>query len=510
MSKRKEVLQKMWKKRICRMLFFLFLCGMMVVPETSVKADSIEEAKEAIIEVYSGFTAGDGTFHKIKNASGFLIYNEDDGAYAVTTYDTLLNSEKEKNAYIKKNDVETDGYSVGDSIRVVVKGDVTMEASVVTKSEKENFAVIRLDSGINGKTTLKLGKTTDLTVGDGIYAMGFAEKANKKDANTQFISADVETMEGKMQDNAMEKEGICYLQHSAVVHDGNTGGPLLDQNGFVVGMNNAALNDEDPVIYFSLPVEVIRTILDHLQIAYVSEEGFRELTELENTLQECMQLLNDDTYKANSKEMLTLAVETAEKAMEQGMEPFAIPELIERLTEGKQHLVKKMEATKKVMSVLLVILLFLLARFFSLLMWRRRYKNKSHLLEETVKKGEKSTRNKEDVEKREKNPFVQIPAMIICERSGKRALIEKEIYSIGKAEGKNDFAISDNSAISRKHVVIQWEKGAYYIRDMGSANGTFLSGIRLKEGERVRLKEEEEITLADEKITFQISKEESL
>ena len=75
------------------LMFFCFLVGKKTV---NAQDNLIEDAKQGVVEIFSGFTTNDNTFYKMKHASGFLISNEEDNTYVVTSYDDLKNSEKEK------------------------------------------------------------------------------------------------------------------------------------------------------------------------------------------------------------------------------------------------------------------------------------------------------------------------------------------------------------------------------------------------------------------------------
>lgn len=63
------------------------------------------------------------------------------------------------------------------------------------------------------------------------------------------------------------------------------------------------------------------------------------------------------------------------------------------------------------------------------------------------------------------------------------------VTKLGRSS-KNDIVIKDNF-VSKNHLVILEEAGHYYIRDMNSANGTFLNGktlyeeTELKNGDRI-------------------------
>ena len=65
-------------------------------------------------------------------------------------------------------------------------------------------------------------------------------------------------------------------------------------------------------------------------------------------------------------------------------------------------------------------------------------------------------------------------------------------YSIGRDE---DNSISINSTfVSRKHTSIYFEKGSFYVKDMGSTNGTFLNS---KKVEKSILKDGDQIGVGD-------------
>ena len=54
--------------------------------------------------------------------------------------------------------------------------------------------------------------------------------------------------------------GRDYVQHSAPINPGNSGGPLLDESGFVVGINTLKVSMEG--ISFAIPASRIRLAFD--------------------------------------------------------------------------------------------------------------------------------------------------------------------------------------------------------------------------------------------------------
>lgn len=80
--------------------------------------------------------------------------------------------------------------------------------------------------------------------------------------------------------------------------------------------------------------------------------------------------------------------------------------------------------------------------------------------------------------------------------------VGREEVLIGKKAGLVDVIIPFNKMISRKHCRIIWENDNYFISDEGSANGTYVNGIRIAPGKPCRINRGDIIRLADSE--FQI------
>src|SRR5262249_16639151 len=59
-----------------------------------------------------------------------------------------------------------------------------------------------------------------------------------------------------------------------------------------------------------------------------------------------------------------------------------------------------------------------------------------------------------------------------------KAVLARPSVQIGRMEG-NDLVLSD-PLVSRHHAVIRWTPAGYEIEDLGSANGTLVSGQRIQ------------------------------
>lgn len=76
-------------------------------------------------------------------------------------------------------------------------------------------------------------------------------------------------------------------------------------------------------------------------------------------------------------------------------------------------------------------------------------------------------------------------------------LIDKERYLIGSSREYADGVITFNKAISRRHCMILKEMNDYYIVDVGSANGTYLNGVRINKNIKMKIKNGDIIKIAN-------------
>lgn len=543
--------------------------------EMAAKEDRIGAAKKGIVEVLSGFADGNGTFRKMKSASGFLISNGENGAIIVTNAGILKSTKKEKKAYCEENDLKAEDCQFEDIVQIVIRGDVTAEAQILTQSEELDFCVLGMDSVVNEKAALRLGDSTLPVTGDTVFALGFSSDSTE----IEFSEEEVEVYQGNVQDKAFSQDGEAYIQHSAAVLEGNTGGPLLDAEGYVIGINCFRYSDVDLGRYYALPVNKVAEILDNFAIAYGSREEDGLEQELETLRKECLELYQSGDYKKDSLEPLEEALAKADKLAEQEkFQPEETRQVCLELQEAKEKLIPKMEKIQKLIYVLAGLIALLCIYFLILLILNQKDKKKecfaragrdempsarqcaserteadriqsgSHSISGKepfqqeamyrdkeagrIQSGSRSISGKElfqqEVPRRDeeqektiglsyyrenKTPFQKddkafprrsTGLRIAQSRKGQAAEVDKPEYIIGKNPKQADFFVSDNPAVSRKHACIFWQEDAYYLSDLGSANGTYIKGEQIKEGARVSLKDGDTIFLADEEFSVAI------
>lgn len=94
--------------------------------------------------------------------------------------------------------------------------------------------------------------------------------------------------------------------------------------------------------------------------------------------------------------------------------------------------------------------------------------------------------------------------MIIRRKNGQNAVINKDLFHIGKESSQADFYIGDNATISSLHADIICEDGRYFVRDRNSLNHTYINNVLVKPEEIRELHSGDVLKLADEEFDFKV------
>jgi putative serine protease PepD len=134
-------------------------------------------------------------------------------------------------------------------------------ARVVGGDPNNDLAVIQIDVPKSGLTPIPLGTSRGLLVGQKVLAIGNPFGLDRT-MTTGIISSLGRSIEG---DNGRLFEDM--IQTDAAINHGNSGGPLLNSQGQIIGINSAILSPSDTGsigIGFAIPVDTVRRITDEL------------------------------------------------------------------------------------------------------------------------------------------------------------------------------------------------------------------------------------------------------
>ncbi len=141
-----------------------------------------------------------------------------------------------------------------DEIQVTLEGKKKFKATVVGADPKTDVAVIKIDG--HNLPSVKLGESKTLEVGDWVLAVG------NPFGLTQTVTAGIVSAKGRSDMGILDFED--FIQTDAAINQGNSGGPLVNIEGEVIGLNTAILSKSGGSvgIGFAIPVNVIKKVVD--------------------------------------------------------------------------------------------------------------------------------------------------------------------------------------------------------------------------------------------------------
>jgi serine protease Do len=140
-------------------------------------------------------------------------------------------------------------------------------ACVVGIDEQADIALLRITTTNLSLPVLELGDSDKVHAGEAVIAVGspfgFAHSVT-----AGIVSANERVVE---QEAGRGDEGgppySFYIQTDASINVGNSGGPLVDHNGVVIGVNAAFWGGTQPSsgVGFAIPINVVKLLLPQLQ-----------------------------------------------------------------------------------------------------------------------------------------------------------------------------------------------------------------------------------------------------
>jgi S1-C subfamily serine protease len=213
------------------------------VTETGSKSiqEIYEEAGPGVVQVTTSGLVSESPFFGAQPSStlGSGIVVDRDG-YIVTNYHVIQNAQE---------------------IEVNFSGDDRVPARIVGSDPSTDLAVLRIDAQARALTPLPLGNSDAVRVGDAVVAIG-NPFGLERSVTAGIVSA--------LQRNITAPNGYTIdkvIQIDAPINHGNSGGPLLNASGEVIGVNSQIESETggNVGIGFAVPVNTVREVVSQIK-----------------------------------------------------------------------------------------------------------------------------------------------------------------------------------------------------------------------------------------------------
>ena len=160
--------------------------------------------------------------------------------------------------YILTNNHVVEG---AEGVEVTFSDETVLPARVVGRDPQNDLALLEVDAPPGLLVPVALGASEGLEVGQRAIAIGNPFGQFGRTLTTGVVSALGRTLQSP---DGREMEGL--IQTDAAINRGNSGGPLLDSAGRVIGVNTAIFSPTGTSagVGFAVPVDTVRRVLPDL------------------------------------------------------------------------------------------------------------------------------------------------------------------------------------------------------------------------------------------------------
>lgn len=150
------------------------------------------------------------------------------------------------------------------SISVTLADGRDVDADLVGSIPSNDVALVRVRD-VSGLPTVSFASSSDLRVGDPVVAIGNALGLG----GTPSVTAGIVSALGRELDAQNGQHLTDLIQTDAAIYQGNSGGPLVNASGAVVGVNTAvatsAANGAAENLGFALPIDQLEPLIEELK-----------------------------------------------------------------------------------------------------------------------------------------------------------------------------------------------------------------------------------------------------
>ena len=152
---------------------------------------------------------------------------------------------------------------------ITMNNGATDTGVVVWASEDIDLAIVKIN--IKNLPQAKLGDSEKIKIGEKIYAIGNPVGYELQRTVTSGIISGINRTIRLEESDKTYMEGL--IQTDATINEGNSGGPVINENGEIIGIATIKIEDADG-IGFAIPINIIKPIIKKLNETGNFEEPY--------------------------------------------------------------------------------------------------------------------------------------------------------------------------------------------------------------------------------------------
>ncbi|NBI68326.1 FHA domain-containing protein [Pseudoflavonifractor sp. 60] len=220
-------------------------------------ADFNQGSLDGIVMITTGAPDRDGTMNYWRGTGFFVGKAGEDPQYIVT------------NCHVVEEFILAGKALGGGELHVRFDKDDEAEAYLVDYDAEKDVAILRLADVTDKRVSLQMRVPPEDSLGSEAYAVGYPAAADLTvQAVNSFSQKDATVTTGSISRFLTESgTGRKLIQTDASLGGGNSGGPLIDGTGAVIGINTAG-SKLDSNLFYAVSVAEVLPLLDKNSIPY--------------------------------------------------------------------------------------------------------------------------------------------------------------------------------------------------------------------------------------------------
>lgn len=188
----------------------------------------------------------------------------------------------DSDGYILTNNhvITTTTGRAANSIRVTLNDGDVVPATVVGVDIRSDLAVLKVDR--TGLKAVKFASLNDVLIGQDVVAIGYALDLERGEGAAFSVTRGIVSQKNRAIDEGANGQIFGSIQTDAAINHGNSGGPLLNMFGEVVGVNTAlAPGDQVTGIGFAVGSDVAKAVYEAIREDGRVNRGFMGISNFE-------------------------------------------------------------------------------------------------------------------------------------------------------------------------------------------------------------------------------------
>ena len=257
------------KKKLFSMFLALLMLTCLLIPAS---ADFDPATRDSVAVVYTCLDL-DGGEYGFGWGSGFFVGKlGEDPSFLITNYHVIADFVDYGQGELVTISVDGERMTGRSKIRVYYDSKDYEEAYVVGYDAIKDVAVLKLANPTSKRKAIPIEAPTDAMVGSKVYAVGYPGLAENvfASATTSWGKSDSTVTSGTISRLFLTAgTGVSSIQIDCDIKSGNSGGPLVNDNGAAVGVNTYSVGDEDNnSLNYAINISEAITLLNQYSVPF--------------------------------------------------------------------------------------------------------------------------------------------------------------------------------------------------------------------------------------------------